>query len=1356
TTRTMKRPLRLIGTTTAATTSLLLAGASSLPGPTGGGGGDGGGSGGGGGLRRAAARRDGGSGSGSAAPVRPVPPAPHDGASGPEGGAGEHRPHPSYLDAAFGGFDDDFDGGLADDGGRGRREEVEDDRRRRKSGSDGAGRRRLSHATTGTFKNLVLLLRFSDHADRALPSRSDISRLYNSESSTSLADVPDDDVAPTGSVREAYLANSHGRLRVETTVVDWIDLPDAEAHYAAGNHGFRRFKDAISAALDVLDARGDFDFAAFDLDENGALDGFGVLHSGYGAEFSGEDCEGARNVDRIWSHKGGLEWTSSPADASDPASTVGARRYYASSSLRNRCGSSIVRMGVLCHELGHYLGLPDLYDPTFNGTGLGNYDFMAQSWGWDGSGLFPPHLSAWSKLKVGWATAVEINADGAYELEESAANETVYKISRGYPEGEYLLLENRQARGYDANLPRGGIAAYHVDEKARGQSRRGYPTMREWPTNGDHYEVALLGADGSYDLERGANQGDGEDLWREGTMVAELRPGDVGIHPNTDSYQGGIVVPTGIRIFDFSASGDVMSFRVEGLGSPELVDGLGGGGGALSDGEGGGGADVSVGEMFSSQAAPEAEAPSAKPTPEPTAKPTPEPTAEPTSEPTPEPTPEPSPPPTPQPSPPPSAQADPSASSVAASSSSSPSDLCSDLCLVPLSPTDCPPDVARLPDCDQSWIGQACDADGECGTDKFLNNCGPFDVYRRVECGEGEDVGGVVGGAVESAEEGPAPIEATGSMEHYHHSALDGMHSKGKGSSAGDSESQAQQTQEPQSGILDGMTNWGGGSTAHMSQMAAAGSGMPDLLEQPEDNGYGTIVLTAGPTASPSAKPAAKSQVEAEPLAEPDADCPFYPGWILGFAHCLKDCRQPSYMIGRPIFEFSTLEGCCDLHYGGSVAATCVADALAAIGAAEALADFRVPVAPRVRGRAWRDDDGDGVRSRREERMGGGVAGVAVDSYECPPDVAAGEAIDGARSKWIGGELTGADGSYAMEDLAAGKVCYLEVRPPMGYVITGGDWDDRGRSRCMLLAEGDDVTMDVGLMPVIEEETTELAPMAAEVEETKPAEDPGVGSKSGGGSSSGPGSAASSFAAAHAKARTSGRNYGGDDDPGEPRSHYRPPPEAERTDARAEKSGLRGAGSASDSSYASAGDEPESSPLASSIASSLSAAAATSVRPSDDATVRSDEASAVLGYAGELRVGPASSGSYDALLKFDASPFLSRRALPRRATVALYSLASSPSGGVVHAAEGNAWDVASVTWSAAPEVGRELGKIGETHPNKWAEAEVDATALLGAAAHDGTITLRISGEEGNHSWPARYAALRNREGRPVPELRMYF
>ena len=210
-----------------------------------------------------------------------------------------------------------------------------------------------------------------------------------------------------------------------------------------------------------------------------------------------------------------------------------------------------------------YLGLPDLYDNTFEGSGIGALDVMSQSWGWDGTGVYPPLLSAWSKVSVGWVTPTVIDLDGTYELENSETSDKVYRIDSGFPEGEYLLLENRQPDGFDSEIPHGGIAIWHIDEKAS-QNSRGHPGQDSWPENGQHYRIALLPADGNYDLEKGVNQGDAHDLWHKSSTNVELKAGG-DKYPNTDSYQDGLVTETGIRIYDFSSSKGKMSFKVEGL-----------------------------------------------------------------------------------------------------------------------------------------------------------------------------------------------------------------------------------------------------------------------------------------------------------------------------------------------------------------------------------------------------------------------------------------------------------------------------------------------------------------------------------------------------------------------------------------------------------------------------------------------------------------------------------------------------------------------------------------------------------------------------------------------------------------------
>ncbi|KAL7480343.1 hypothetical protein ACHAW6_006035 [Cyclotella cf. meneghiniana] len=574
--------------------------------------------------------------------------------------------------------------------------------------------RRLS--PKGTFQNLVLLLRFSDHSTRTLPPRSHYDLLHNSPTAHDI-------ICPTGSVRNYYRDNSHGTFHVDSTVVGWITLNHTEAYYANGDYGFTMLQEAIAEALDgIVLADPSFDFHRFDANGDGIVDGFGILHSGYGAEFGGTDCRGVKDAERIWSHKGGVDWTS-------PAGIV-VDHYYVSSGLRGKCSSDIVRIGVICHELGHYLGLPDLYDGTFLGAGIGAYDVMSQSWGWDGSGTYPPLLSAWSRVRVGWVVPTEIDEDGTYELPAASEGHAAYRVSVGFPDGEYLLIENRQPTGFDAKLPHGGIAVWHIDENVT-QGNRGYPDQDQWPENGKHYRVALLSADGRYDLERGVNQGDAQDLWHASSINRELKSGGTK-YPNTDSYRGGIVRATGIRIYGFSPSKNVMTFKVEGLGTKKNSTNK----------------PTKVPTASPSRHPVMTESTTAHPTPHPSNKPITQapitlgPSKEQTSSPFRKPTVKPTDSPRKQPTHNPTSK--PIVFTITTPPSHNPTTKsptpellrCANVCLEPIPTSECPSNNVYV-NCKFSIVGSLCFADGGCGTViTEFNNCNGHSVYKRVECND--------------------------------------------------------------------------------------------------------------------------------------------------------------------------------------------------------------------------------------------------------------------------------------------------------------------------------------------------------------------------------------------------------------------------------------------------------------------------------------------------------------------------------------------------------------------------------------------------------------------------------------------
>jgi hypothetical protein len=122
-------------------------------------------------------------------------------------------------------------------------------------------------------------------------------------------------------------------------------------------------------------------------------------------------------------------------------------------------------------------------------------------------------------VRLGWSEPQRI-LPGAYVAPQAETSAVAYMIDSGYPSGEYLLVENRQPVGLDGALPQGGLAIWHVDEGKGSFSNddpnndEGYPGQSGWPGNANHYRVAMLQADGTFDMDHGFDRGDSADVYR--------------------------------------------------------------------------------------------------------------------------------------------------------------------------------------------------------------------------------------------------------------------------------------------------------------------------------------------------------------------------------------------------------------------------------------------------------------------------------------------------------------------------------------------------------------------------------------------------------------------------------------------------------------------------------------------------------------------------------------------------------------------------------------------------------------------------------------------------------------------------
>ncbi|MCL4557550.1 MAG: M6 family metalloprotease domain-containing protein [Deltaproteobacteria bacterium] len=195
-----------------------------------------------------------------------------------------------------------------------------------------------------------------------------------------------------------------------------------------------------------------------------------------------------------------------------------------------------IDIGVACHEFGHTLGLVDLYDPNWQTTGaygIGLFDLMS----YGGHGPYPTELSPWSRQFLGWMTPTTIGSN--------ACNVTLQPIEQGGGairlQGpgmgplEYFLVSNSTNTSFDRGLPGSGLLIWHIDDGVQPDSTYGDYNTCPWYPPGHtscHYRVALVQADGTYDLEEGTNAADPLDYYTAGDVLSTTST------PSSMSYTG--------------------------------------------------------------------------------------------------------------------------------------------------------------------------------------------------------------------------------------------------------------------------------------------------------------------------------------------------------------------------------------------------------------------------------------------------------------------------------------------------------------------------------------------------------------------------------------------------------------------------------------------------------------------------------------------------------------------------------------------------------------------------------------------------------------------------------------------------
>ena len=274
----------------------------------------------------------------------------------------------------------------------------------------------------------------------------------------------------------------------------------------------------------------DIDWSMFDLDEDGTVDRFLVLHTTKGQE------ESPGNTNRIWSH---FTYFDESIELQDDQRI----EHYTMASLQT--GTSGV--GTIIHEMLHQMGGIDLYpvhdEVAFQSwKGPGDWDIMA-SGNWNGGGRWPAMPTganmelirqerietvdlAWPSNSVKPCLGPTIPLSGVTEKGK------VLKIP--ISDTESVFVEHRSDSGYDSRLPGAGILVSYQDLSVGDFERN------EVNTNPNKPWLKVIEADEGDDLVRGSNQGEASDLFLNNTSF-----GAEGVEIRTHD---GILVPWVARV----------------------------------------------------------------------------------------------------------------------------------------------------------------------------------------------------------------------------------------------------------------------------------------------------------------------------------------------------------------------------------------------------------------------------------------------------------------------------------------------------------------------------------------------------------------------------------------------------------------------------------------------------------------------------------------------------------------------------------------------------------------------------------------------------------------------------------------
>ena len=226
-----------------------------------------------------------------------------------------------------------------------------------------------------------------------------------------------------GSVRDYYIYNSMEQYRPLFDVYGPVNFADVKAYYDTLNGA------AELILAQALDSLSDIDFSMYDNDGDGEIEAISFIYAG-----ARENKEGPE----LWPsvHLANLK-------INDDFVVT-----------RFSCVDERNEVSTFVHELGHILGLPDLYVSTISVVG---------SWSpMDHAEKIPSLYSSFERILMGWLVPEKLSDEGLLRLDKLDDN-VALAITNPENENEMYLLEYRTNKNWDCRQPNSGMLIWYVD-----------------------------------------------------------------------------------------------------------------------------------------------------------------------------------------------------------------------------------------------------------------------------------------------------------------------------------------------------------------------------------------------------------------------------------------------------------------------------------------------------------------------------------------------------------------------------------------------------------------------------------------------------------------------------------------------------------------------------------------------------------------------------------------------------------------------------------------------------------------------------------------------------------------------------